>query len=334
MAVPVVFRVLAFGADLDDTPTGPTAGGNLVQIYGDGFRLPPAYDGTPGDTPQTVQVLFGDAEAPRVDVIRTNALNVLAPPSPLIGVSGNSITGPTGLVDITIRNLDDNGDPIPGEELVVSDAYTYRLPGITAGDQSILAHVMKHLLLTWVRDVHPNVLFSEHTEYDADTADGLNITEIAELPAIVLVGPDTPENRFHSLRNNQVDIVDGTPVTRPPPLTVDLLFDVLVIDDNERRSIALQEAARNFIHSTPYLEVPRDPSDPDSETIRFEMDEGTSGQFTKQSRPNNSNMKGYSGTLVVRGVDIEGPTGFVIPSRSGETVPEVLSDPEFDVELT
>lgn len=325
MAVPVVFRVLPFGADLAADIEGPTSGGNLVQIFGDGFRL-----GT-DDTP-TVEVLFDTAPAIRVDVIRTNALHVIAPPSPLIGISGGAVTSPEGLVDITIRNLDDSGVPIPGEELVLPDAYNYKRPGVTGGDFSTLRHVISTLILAMRRDIIDNVLISEHTEYDADTADGFNITEIAKFPAVVLVGPDTPKNEFFSERSLREDVQpDGSFLLRRPPVTVDLLFDVVVIDDSEMRSLAIQEAVRDFFNANEFLVVDRDPSDPSKGTVSYEMNEN-SDEFIKQSRPNTSNVRSYSGSIIIRGVDIEGPPGFENATRSAATAPELTSDPEVDIE--
>lgn len=316
MAVPSIFRIIPLGVGLTDPVEGPTSGGNIIEIYGGDFRLPtaapPISAGPTGidPPPPSVEVLFGGVAAPRVEVIRSNFLRVIPPPSPLQVVSGAGISSPEGAVDVEVRNIDDSGVLIPGESVTASGAYTYRRPGLTAADESCLRYIDQTFLLRWRRDTIENVLKGEHTEWDADTVDALNIISLAELPAIVLVGPDMPENTFYSRRHASEDILDdGTVLLRPPPRTVDLVYDVIAVSQHEGEMMALQQMIRDFIKKTTFLELDRDPDDSSKGTVRYEVDE-VDGTADRQNRPNNSNIKSYSGTVVIKGVDIEGAPGF------------------------
>lgn len=336
MAVPLLFRVLSLGAELTDEPEGPTAGGNIVELYGDAFRLPYEVPAGPtsGEPLPTVEVLFGTAPALRADVVRSNFIRAIAPGSPLQSVSAGGVSSPEGPVDITIRNLDAAGVPIPGEELIVPNAYTYTRVGITAADDAVLRYIDREFILRWRRDTIENVSKGSHTEWDPDTLDDLNILSLAEIPAIVLVGPDQPENRFYTKRDHQeVEQPDGTVALVPPSRTVDLEYDVMIIADTEGQLMALVGLVRSFIRDTPYFELPRCPTDLSLGTVKYELDE-LDGNTTRQNRPNNSNIRTYTLTVTIRGVDIDAPAKPGMLARAETTVPVLDSSPSISFEPT
>lgn len=322
MGVPQIINVIP--------DEGPTAGRSLVEIYGREFRLPP--DPTdPTDTgpiPKTVEVLFGGEPAKRVDVISPILLRVLPPKSPIQAFEANGYGA--GDVDITIRNLDDNEDPIPGEEVTLADGYKYRRPKLDHASQSDLTRLVFNYVLEWRRQVLPNVLITQHTDFDSDTGDGLNIVDIAEKPAIVLTGPATPENRFYSVnheRDWERDQYGDAEMTRPPH-TVDLLFDIVGISDSEVEMMNLMNAAIAFVERNPLIEMDRDPDDASKGRVEYEHDFQTGGEVQANQRPNDSNIIFFTGSVLIRGFDVEGFQGFELE----DVVRKVQEAEEVDVD--
>ncbi|MDP6942592.1 MAG: IPT/TIG domain-containing protein [Myxococcota bacterium] len=84
-----------------DPTIGPTAGGNLVNIYGAGFA-------------EGIQVRFGDAVAPTVTVLSEVELQVAAP------------ANTAGLVDVSVISAD-------GQQVTLTDAYTVAPPPVLVG---------------------------------------------------------------------------------------------------------------------------------------------------------------------------------------------------------
>lgn len=337
MPVPLVFRIRSMGADLPDLPQGPTAGGNVVEIYGDNFQLPPAAPTTnvstgSEDNPPTVEVLFNGVASPRVEVVRSNCLRAIAPGSPLQAITAAGLVSPEGLVSITVRNIDGTGVLIPTEEIILADAYTYTRAGLTAADVGTVAYIDQEFMLRWIRDTIDNVSKGSHTEWDPSTADDLNIIAIAEMPAIVLVGPDLPENSFYSVRELQeLDLGDGTVALVAPPRTVDFTYDVILIADNEAQMMALVQLVTDFVKQTSKFTIDRCPDDLALGTITYELEQVSA--LTRQSRPNNSNVRSYTTTVVLRGIDIDRAPGFgALVPRAETAVPVLGTAPQLDAD--
>ena len=101
--------------------SGPTGGKTLVTLTGDGFRLPPAPPPSAaplGPPSPTVQVLVGGQLAEDVRIIDATKLSFLTP------------RGEPGDADLVVRNLDDDGAPIPGEEATAPGAFTFVRPAL------------------------------------------------------------------------------------------------------------------------------------------------------------------------------------------------------------
>src|SRR5262245_61737827 len=126
-------------------PTGPTGGRTLVEIAGTGFRLPPPPppSGTTPPPRPTVQILVGGREATDVRVRASDRLTFISP------------IGDARPVDVILRNLDDDGAPIAGEEVTLANGFTYRMPALAA--ESDLARLVRTLLRELKRQVLPNV---------------------------------------------------------------------------------------------------------------------------------------------------------------------------------
>lgn len=290
--------------------TGPTGGRTLVDVEGAGFRLPPPPPPS-GPTPPprpTVEVLVGGHEATEVRVRTTDRLTFISP------------IGDAGPADIVVRNLDDAGDPIAGEESTLAGGFTYRLPPLAA--ESDLARLVRTLLRELKRQVLPNVSLTVQTDFDAQTGDELHIAELASLPALVLVGPELREDRFYSL--NQLSEgagASGTILRRRVPYTVDLAFTLIGASDHTVELLNLMAATELFFHKNKFLEMPRDPSSALAGRVRYEMDFAPDGDLRVTSQASESNVRSFSGSFVIRGFDLEELAGLPGDAVTEQTAP-------------
>lgn len=347
MAVPQFIRIVPYGAPISDPPTGATSGRTLVEIFGGGFRTaPPPPPGTidpKAPEPRTVEVLFGGVPALRVAVPRSNLLRVVTPPSPRI-YDKSSVAlypaepsrdkvriGTAGVVDVTIRNLDDAGVPIPGEEVVAADAWTYINPPLNGAGVSdtTLLRVVRAVLDTWQRDVWPETYVHQSIEYDSDGTE-LRILDIARLPNVVLLGPRTVTSRLYEPSSDQLipsslvsgaDIGDQTLVNRMP-YGLDLIFDVVGQARERMTVLNLAHTATVFVQRTPRISVPRDPSDPSKGSIEYQFGFASSDTtFDISGVANASDLHSFRGSVAVRGVLID---ALPLPGDGGiDAVPRV-----------
>lgn len=340
MAIPVVNHILPFGGSVGDPSEGPTGGRSLVEIFGRNFRLPPTppADGPLGPIvaglvvapePRTVSVTFDGVEAVEVQVITPILLRVVTPISP-IGAGAATNHG-AGSVDVVVTNLDDSEVPIPGETVTKVDAYTYRRVKLDAASESDLLRLVLQLIKEWIRQVLPEVILTAHTDFDSDTADGLNIIEIAKLPAIILAGPSLPENRFYSRNDRQEGNVGNSVRIRRVARTVDLLFNVVGVSDNPMELINLLAASNVFMKENTKIFILRDESDPSKGSVGYELDFQIGSSFSVNTKPSNSNIGSFTGAILIRGFDFEGYEGFELSSVR-EAAAVLTQDPNLDVE--
>lgn len=283
-------------------------GRSLVQIYGSDFRLPtiPGIGAAP--TPvgaPTVRVLFGGQPAERVDVLASNRLAVLPPSTPLPIVSPD---WGAGVVDVEVMNLDDAGVPIPGESVVREDAYTYAR--IDLATQTDLTRLVRRFVELWISQVLPNVVLTTHTDYDGDVS--TYIVDMGKLPGISLAGPSLLENRFFSLNGLQEydpQVTDGSRLLRRAPFTVDLGFQVDLVSDSTQELINLMALVTQFVDRNPFVYLPRDPGDPSKGLVRYEFDWVTGAQLAIAVGDNESNVRRATGSVVLRGFDVEDLAG-------------------------
>jgi hypothetical protein len=290
MAVPSITSV---------TPSsGPTGGSLLVEIAGTGFRLPdpPPATGPAPASPPTIRVIVGGRSARDVRVIDAGLLSCLVPP------------GDAGPADVVVQNLDATGAPIPGEEATTAGAFTYVLHPLTP--EADLTRLVRTLLQELKRQVLVNAVLTVHTDFDPETGDELHLAQLAQLPALVLVGPELAEDRFLSL--NQLPEQATSPdrfARRRVPYTVDLGFTLVGVSDHTTELLNLIAATQLFFHRNKFLDMPRDPSNAFAGSVRYEMDFTPDGDLKVTSQPNESNVRSFSGRFVVRGFDLEDLAG-------------------------
>ena len=288
---------------------GPTGGLTLVTVEGTGFRVPAA-SGAP-----TVGVLVGGRPALDIRVWSPGLLTFVTPAADV------------GPADVVVRNVDDAGQPIPGEEAVLRSAFAYELPSLTP--ESDLTRLVRTMLQELKRQVLPNVSLTVQTDFDSETGAQLSVTELASLPGLVLVGPELSQDRFYSL--NELPAQDTSAVgfaRRRVPYTVDLTFTLVGVSDHTTELLNLMAAAQLYFHRNKYFEMDRDPSSPIPGRVRHEMDIAQGGDLKVTSQPNESNVRSFSGSFVVRGFDLEDLAGFPGESavESGAKVTEVALD--------
>jgi len=298
--------------------SGPAGGRALVVVTGSGFRLPPPppAGGPTTALPPTVVVLVGGRRAEDVRVLSAERLTIRTPPHD------------AGPADLLVRNLGDDGTPIPGEEATLPAGFTYVLPKLTV--EADLTRLVRTLLQELKRQVHPNVSLTVQTDFDAETGDELHLTELAALPGLVLVGPELSESRFCSLNAlPETPGAGGEVARRRVPYTVNIGFTIIGVADHTTELLNLMAVTTQFFHRNKHLEMDRDPNAPAAGRVRYEMDFTPDGDLRVTSQPNESNVRSFSGSFVVRGFDLEGLAGIPDDDVVERTRPadEVVLDP-------
>lgn len=311
-------------------PRGPSSGQTLLTIVGRGMRLPlppPPAGPTGGRLPPTVEVVVGYLGADRVAVREDPA----HPPDGTI-VTCLTPPGEPGAADLTLRNLDDAGQPIAGEEVVVSDGFTYERPDLAT--ESDLARLVRTLLRALKAQVLENVSLTVHTDAPALAEDapaaGIDVAALAQLPALVLAGPDMRENRFYSL--NEPPQSGGGDAPGLPfrvqrvPYTVDVGFTLIGASDHTLELVNLMTLCTRFFHKNKKLRMEREPGNPAAGHVGYEMDFAPDGHFQVRSQPNDSNVRHFTGQLRIRGVDLDEPGGIVVEEGRTSDAPQLASE--------
>ena len=321
MAVPIIVSVLP--------ATGPAGGRTLVEIKANNLRLPDPQPETGPSQPRlpTVRVLFGTEEATEVKVYSQGRLTCLSPPlSPLLSPTqaereAGQLPG-SGRTDVTVTNLDNAGDPIAGETVTRTDGYRYLRPDLT--EESDLTRLIRTLIRRMSNEVVRNVVLTQHTDYDESVSDTLNRIEIAEMPGLVLLGPELPENRFFSINERPVD-EDGSggAVIRRVPYTVDVEFEFVGVAEKKTTLLNMSSALINFFHRNKHLPMVRDPDNLALGSVRYEME--LTEEPKTRAGVNNSNVRSFSGSMVIRGFDIEGLAG-ITNDRVVDEATEIAED--------
>jgi IPT/TIG domain len=277
------------------TPSfGPTGGGLLVEISGAGFQLPvqPNASGPTTPPPPTVRVLVGGRPARDIRVLAADRLTCIIP------------AGDPGPADVAIQNIDASGAPIPGELLIAVHAFTYVRPPLTT--EADLTRLVRTLLQELKRQVLENVVLTVQTDFDDAASTEIHLAQVAALPALVLLGPELTQDRFLSV-NQRPELATGPGqfAQRRAPYTVDLGFTLIGVSDHTTELLNLMAATQLFFHRNLFLGMDRDPANAAAGRVRYEMTITTGGDLKVTSQPNESNVRSFSGSFVVRGFDFE-----------------------------
>lgn len=262
--------------------SGPAAGGDLVRITGADFA-------------EQVEVLFGAVPTTVVSVREETGASIADVRTP---------PHEDETVDVTVRNLDGTGTPVPGEEATIAAAYRFLRSQLT--QESDLTRLVRTLLRKLKSEVLEATSLSVSVDYDDTVIDGVSVIALAKLPAVVLSGPSVDENRFFSTNVPHEDAVAGASgpelMRRRPPFTVDLEFTITAASDRTVELLNLMAAVATFLNRTRWIEMPRDPVDASKGVVRWEMD--PQGEFrTRLDGPDD--VRAFSCGFVVRGFDID-----------------------------
>ena len=202
----------------------------LVVINGTNFRIPdpvPATGFVGGPEPVTLRVTIDGVPALRAYAMSTIQIAVLMP-----AYRGDPDVETLAASNVTIENLDNDGNPVGGETVTAADAFTYERPQLDGSTN--FKRLVRELLRTFKRQVIPNTVLTTHTDYDDTTGDALNIVALAKLPGIVLTGPDLRKNTFYS-EHGGVQVQSGPRESdrKQAPRTVDLIFEVVGATDSD-----------------------------------------------------------------------------------------------------
>jgi len=242
-------------------------------------------------------------------VLTFDASVSLVAEGPTADVAVRSNSYGEGAVALTIRNLDSLGEPVPGEEVVVPDAYTYER--VQLGTESDLTRICRELIRQVRLQVIPNAAMTENTDFDASVEDRLNTAGLAAFPAVVLIGPTLGENRVLSTNEEQeVTLASGEVQVRRAPFTIDLDFGVLLVSNNKVESINLMGLWLQFVDRNHTLALARDPNDASLGVVEYELDVALGSTLVVDGQKGSSNLRSASGTLIVRGFDLEDLAGF------------------------
>lgn len=279
----------------------PTGGRRLVVVRGAGFRLPPA-PSTRGITPvrpPSVRAYVGGWEAPDVRVLSPTLLHLIVP------------AANPGLQDLLLENVDADGNVV--DSLNIPDAFTYARPNLNRVNDDahpertteyVLQRITRELLRMLKREVIENVQQTVASEFD-DTPDGSNIAMLATVPGLVLAGPQLARNRMDS-ENSPRRVVkpDGTVVEQRQARTTDLQFTLIGVDDSSQRLLALMQEVELFFERNHYVRLSRLPGQK-TDLLEYELDFQPDGDARWTPVSGNSNIRAFSGSFFIRGVDLD-----------------------------
>lgn len=283
---------------------GHSGGQTLVEVTGSGFRLPaaPPTAGPAPVPPPSVRVLVGGAAASDVRVYSQNFLTFLTPKG-----------DPDDARDVVVQNLDASGNVVEAYTLV--GAFTFQRPDLT--QESELARVVRALIRELARQIHPNVHFSTHSDYEDDSGLVDNMVNVGSVPALVLGNLEAPENREHHVDEGvEMDVENDRFIERRPPVTVDLNMTLVGVTDNAITILNLMQATRMFFKKNAWLVLDRVAGAPERGQVSYEMDWSFGGPVSV-AHQGEGNIESFGGRVVIRGVLLEDMPGVSTDKPAG-----------------
>jgi hypothetical protein len=291
MAVPSITSV---SPDL-----GRTYGRQVVVLQGTDFAVPapPPPTGYLGGRVQpTVRVTIGGRDASDVAIYSDGLLSCRLP-----RYEGDPNVLPL-LVDVTVQNLDANGDPIVGEEFTLTDGFTYERRGPRT-PEGAFKWILGRAIMWLRRHVVPEVATGTNTEYDDDPdALPLNVAALASLPGIAVV--DVAVVRDVTIRDEQPRELDtDSPFDwelRRGPWVGRIEFTVVGVAHTWHEMMEMGTTLNELMETDPYVEVPTIPGDSGSETVLLPLASLTETEYGNQEQ--GSNVSTCRRTLAVEEV--------------------------------
>ena len=255
-------------------------GGELVRIIGAGFS-------------ETLAVRIGDVRAEVLGVRIESGLSVCDVRAP---------EHDDGLADLSLQNLDEGGNPIPGEEVFLPGALRFVRPRLAS--ESDLTRLVRAVRRKLSKHVLENTTIGVSLDYQEELEGDVRAVYMAELPAIVLSGPTLRPSLTH--RTNEIieDValgVTGPEVRRRAPvLTHDVEFSLTAASRSTVELLNLMKAMAGFFNGAARVSLLRDPDDIDGERVSWEL--STEGDF-RTSFDDASGTRAFQLTFFVDGFD-------------------------------
>jgi len=239
---------------------GPAGGRNVVTITGTNFQLPPAtpISGVVGVKPPTVSVEFDGYPAPKVDVLSTTTLRVLAPAFHRSGE--DALVNPIPKVTITIRNIDGDGNQIGGEVVSGTAAYQYQRskirPPASTEEQQVYRQVIREVVHVFQRQLLANTAIGTSLDFGDR---GEIIIKQADLPSITLTGPRITEDmqsRHHwaDLYRQAADA--DTYEEYWPAFLANFEFSAILASNRHRELYGLTQGFIELCARNPFIRIP------------------------------------------------------------------------------
>ena len=295
MAAPILTNVY---------PTiGPSSGGTALRLLGLNFA-------------EKVEVEFAGRPATAVAWLNSSLLHVTTPTAPV-----DPIQGGQAAVDVVVRNLDINGDPVPGEEFTFPIAYTFQMPNLA--EESQLTYVVRTLILELRRQILAETVMNQHSDYSNSTApdgedtaqidDEPKVTRLAKLPSLVILGPRLLDNQVRQLFDVVQTNAGGEWFNQLAPTSVDLGFEIMGVANKTQTLLNLMHAVVQFFRRNRKLSVPCDSSDPTGGSAEFDLEWQIGGMPLVQDRMNDSDVLSFSGNFLIRDVQLSSLAGVEVP---------------------
>ena len=281
-----------------------TAGRTLVEVIGTGFQIYPVVPDdaelpVPAPKP-TVSVLVDGVEATDVEVAKEDGTR-------LFFVTPPHERGP---VNVVVRNIDDDGVPIPGETVTVTAALEYRRPDISHDSRSIVARITAEVLRLLRRDIMDNVRTVPSVDFDRFVGDGTNYINTSELPAVCIFGPDLRREWSRRLPSQTV-VQDGSEYKRRRSTrSYDLVYRAIVVANKKGHIDNLKVAVTDWFQTVGTVEIDRDATDPAKGKAKWEIDLELEPKQIPTIANGLSDVRAFNATFAVLTVDLGDLYGF------------------------
>ena len=213
---------------------------------------------------------------------------------------------------LVVQNLTPAGAAVLGEQ-DEWDGLLLQRADLTG--EGLLVRLSRALLRALKAYAAPTARISVAIDFDADAGDGVRMVPVADTPALTVSGPRLELNRLYApdqpLRETLVTPEGLRTVERTAAMTVDLVYDVTGTSRAAIELLNLMAGLSTFLSRTRWLELVRDPDDPGSELVRWELD--VDGPFQSQLGGRDG-VQVFTTRLRVRGVTTDwsaarGPVG-------------------------
>ena len=304
MAVPTISAI--------SPSTGQAAGGNMVTITGTNFRTPTLdYTLPPVDLVPTVKVTVNGVDAETVEVLSDTELWFLAP-----RYTGSPHADQYPTVDVTVTNLDDDGDPIAGETVTEADGYRYYrwVLGAPASDPPMLV-IVKQLLSDLMREVARHTNVQTHVDFGEQcTATEIALAELPSLNISVSM-PLDPEYSAGDYGDQEVEKTDGSIDVYWGRRTHMLVCDLVMGGEGQREAYHLVQAVEDFVLTNPRLRVEADQDLYSGEYDYYDLELSMEPRQSASASP--SGVVVFNAQIRVRGIP-------VLPAQPVENVLTIL----------